>query len=127
MLCNCIQTGKTIDSNCHHLFGILQHFRKFKYDFFKSRNASFSDKKSTLNYLHTLLPSPEPSLLAPSFDAKYTDVSENFLKGMGLRDWASKAPIIPKTGRQERLHVIPEREINHLVSHRKITSLYLAS
>ena len=62
--------------------------------------------------MHTLPPSPEPSLLAPSFDAKYTAVSENVLKGIGLRDWASKVPIIPKTGRQERPHVIPKREIN---------------
>lgn len=57
----------------------------------------------------TLLPSPEPSLLAPSLEAKYAGVSEKVLKGIVLRDGVSQVPIIPKAGKQERPHEIPEK------------------
>lgn len=58
----------------------------------------------------TLLPSPELSLLAPSFEAKYAGVSEKFLRGIRLREQVSKVPSFPKTGTRVRPQVIPTNE-----------------
>lgn len=60
-----------------------------------------------------MFPSPEPSLLAPSFEAKYAGVSEKFLRGIRLREQVSKVPSFPKTGMRVRPQVIPEIKGKH--------------
>lgn len=57
-----------------------------------------------------MLPSPEPSLLAPSFEAKYAGVSEKFLRGIRFREQVSKVPSFPKTGMRVRPQVIPKKK-----------------